>query len=330
MSSLPNLLNGRWIGAVPSSYILSARKFRRVVLDPPNFEPGSWIGAGNTILVDGEFLLSARPRKWPERGFAANIYSSKDGENFSLKSSITKEELAEMSNTLIRSIEGLQLLLDPYTNKLRLYVSVDATEVRGWDTLLLEAEDPSGPWQYRGFAFRRGRSYDSREARDSTITIIDGVYVALYKANDGRRVNMAAAISHDGVQWEKLGLLKIDNRPQPEYILLYGSVLPGAFGPVLYSFETVNVVKGAALSRFFASYLLDIRNMNLVTLQKGLWTPKSEFEREDFPVHTYVDILYDPDGNRLLVYVEALDPKYSKEPGLNLEVDRLLLYEVEL
>ncbi|RLF18029.1 MAG: hypothetical protein DRN06_02515 [Thermoprotei archaeon] len=330
MSKNPSFYGHRWIGALPSSYILSTRRFKKVVLEPPDYNPGSWIGAGNAILHEGEFLLAARPRKWPERGFAANVYASRNGEDYTLRSSISKEELAEMAGTPVRSIEGLQLLVDPYTQNYRLYVSVDATEVRGWDTVLLESDDPAGPWEFKGFVLRRGRSYDSREARDATITVIDGLYVALYKANDGSRVNMALAVSHDGVEWEKLGLLKLDGRPQPGYLLLYGTVLPGIMAPILYSFETVNVVKGAALSKIFASYLLDLRDMNLVTLHKAPWTPMSEFEREDYPVHTYVDLLYDSDRSRLLVYLEAVDPKYSKEPGLNLEVDRLILYEVKL
>lgn len=319
-----------WIGAPPSAFLLSHRKFKKVVLDPPDFNPGSWIGAGNCIINDGEYILASRPRKWPERGFAANVYTSKDGENFTLKSSITKEELAELSGTVVRSIEGLQILVDPYTGKYRLYISADATETRGWDTALLEADDPAGPWTFKGFVLKRGRSYDSHEARDSTITIIDGMYVALYKASNGRRVNMALAISHDGITWEKLGVLRLDGGQQPEYLLLYGTVFPGAMGPVLYSFETLHVVKGAALSRMFASYLLDIRNLNLFTLHKGLWRPMSKYEREDWPVHTYINLLHDPDHDRILMYVEALDPEHSKEPGLNLEVDRLLLYEVSL
>ncbi len=87
-----------WRGIIPPQYIESQKRFRKVVLNPPNFEPGSWIGAGR-VFYDSfyeEYLLSVRPRKAPPtRAYEVRVYSSSNGESFYLKSRITKEEIAE-------------------------------------------------------------------------------------------------------------------------------------------------------------------------------------------------------------------------------------------
>ena len=41
-------------------------------------------------------------------------------------------------------------------------------------------------------------------------------------------------------------------------------------------------------------------------------------------------MVHDPIRQRWLTVIEAVDPVYSKEPGLNLEVDRLLQYTTKL
>jgi len=51
------------------------------------------------------------------------------------------------------------------------------------------------------------------------------------------------------------------------------------------------------------------------------------YERSDYPVHSYCDVVPDPLQERTLIYVEAVDPSGI---GLDKEVDRLLLYEVPL
>jgi len=59
------IYSGLWQGFVPPQYIFAHRRFKCVALDPPDFNPGSWIGAGK-LLFDHEnkkFLLTARPRK---------------------------------------------------------------------------------------------------------------------------------------------------------------------------------------------------------------------------------------------------------------------------
>lgn len=322
-----------WQGLLPASYLLRARRFKKVVLEPPDYNPGSWRGAGR-VLVDVEhceYLLTCRPRKaFPVRGYAVEIYTSRDGEEFKLLTAITKEELSELAKLEVRSIEGQQLLIDPATGRYHLYIAIDAFtpgKGYGWDTLLLTSDDPKGPWECKGLALSRGDSYDSREARDAVIDIIDGLYVALYKANDGSRVNAALAVSSDGVEWRKLGILKLDGSAQPSYLLLSGRILAGALGPVFVGFESRIVVEGAAVTDTFSSYFIDLRDLGLVRLFSGRWEPRSPYERSDYPVHSYCDVVPDPLQERVLIYVEAIDPSGI---GLDKEVDRLLLYEVPL
>ena len=335
-----------WKGITPPQAIFTGRKFRKVVLNPPNFEPGSWCGAGKLWIdeEDEEYWLTSRPRiAPPKRGYAVEIYRSRDGENYSLVSWITKEELSEMIGTTVHSIEGQQLVRDPLTGKYYLYLSVDvakeniageATRVfrSKWETYLLSAEDPSGPWRGEGFALRAETEYDSSEARDCTIDIIDGIYFCLYKARgmESSVVHMALAVSSDGKNWKKLGVLKLNGGEQPDLFLLYGDIYPSSLGPMCIGTKTLYGVKGAALTRHFAAYLIDFRNMNLEEVFCTEWKASSRYEHPEYPIHTYSSVVHDTLRGRWLILIEAVDPIHSKEPGLNTEVDRLLLYISEV
>jgi len=327
-----NKLEGwRIYGIVPPHYLLSQRKFLKVVLEPPSFEPGSWRGAGN-VLVDydtHEFWLTTRPRKVGVRGYGVEIYRSTNGEDYSLTYFMSKEEVSELCGRKIKSIEGQQMLLDPLTGRYYLYLAID-DEKPGWCTLLLSADDPRGPWTSERVVLERGEDYDLLEARDSTISFVDGKFFALYKANSGKRVNMALAVSSDGKSWRKLGVLEIDGKPQPDYLLLYGNIFSSGLGAMFIGAASRAVVNGAAVAKTFEAYIIDYRNINLETIFVGEWTPKSPYERKDYPIHSYVDIVYDPFKDRYLIYVESIDPTYSKDLGVNLEVDRVILYEVPL
>ena len=76
-----------WGGLYPPQAIFASRRFRRVLLNPPSFEPGSWCGAGK-LWIDWEseeYWLTSRPRLGEEmRGYAVEIYRSSDGEGYSL------------------------------------------------------------------------------------------------------------------------------------------------------------------------------------------------------------------------------------------------------
>jgi len=334
-----------WEGLYPPQLIFSQRKFRKVLLNPPNFNPGSWCGAGKLWIdpEDGEYWLTSRPREGMERrGYAVEIYRSSNGEDFSLATWISKEELSEIIGITVQSIENQQLVRDPLTGRYYLYLSVDIAErnVAGdanriyeskWETYLLSAEDPSGPWQGEGFVLRGEKDYDSGEARDCTIDIIDGRYFCLYKARKrGEKVvRTALAISSDGKRWVKLGIPKIDGKEQPSYFLLNGSIFAGCAGPIFIGTQTLEVIRGAALTRHFVAYVIDYRNLNLEEIFLAEWTPGSKYEHPDYPIHTYVSIAFDPIKERWIMTVEAVDPVYSKEPGLNTEVDRVLLYLVD-
>ncbi|MCD6537453.1 hypothetical protein J7L18_02425 [Candidatus Bathyarchaeota archaeon] len=331
-----------WSGLYPPQAIFADRRFKGVLLDPPSFEPGSWCGAGK-LWIDGEsgeYWLTSRPRMGEEiRGYAVEIYRSSDGERYSLVNRISKEEVGEAAGVKVHSIENQQMLRDPFTGRYFLYLSVDIAErnIAGradrtfeskWETFLMSSDDPSGPWRAEGFVLRGDREYDSGEARDSTIDIIDGRYFCLYKARKAgeRNVYTALAVSSDGKNWVKLGIPKINGKAQPDTFILNGSVLQGCCGPIFIGAQTLYHVKGAHLTRHFASYLIDYRNLNLESIFVAEWTSGSIFEHPEYPIHTYSSIAYDSAEDRWLITIEAVDPIHSKEPGLNLEVDRVLLY----
>lgn len=313
----------------PPQLLLHRRRFKGIALDPPSFEPGSWNGAGK-VLFDEEtrlFWLTTRPRKVGVRGYAVEIYSSRDGEQFRLEHTIPRDKVSSLSGVDVKSIEGQQILKDPSTGRYHLYLAADVGS--GWETFLFTSEKPKGPWNYNSVAIAGGEGYDAREARDCSMGIIDGQYFTLYKANSGGNVKTALATSGDGVEWRKRGVLTIDGKKQPGYYLLCGSFMAGAMGPIFAGFDSREVQNGAALANTFGAYVLDWRRCNLETIFRSRWNATTEYEKEPFPVHSYVDIIRDPLKPRCLMYVEAIDPKYSQDFGVNLEVDRLLVFEVQ-
>lgn len=332
-----------WLGLYPPQAVYSRKKFRKIILNPPNFSPGSWCGAGKMWIdkENGEYWFTSRPREGGiKRGFAVEIYKSNDGENFHLVNSIPKEELSMMIKKEVQSIENQQLLKDPLTNRYHLYLSLDVSDknVAGderriyeskWETFLLTSDDPAGPWSPEGFVLKGDMEYDSGEARDSTIDIIDGYYFCLYKARriGSDVVKTALALSVDGKRWRKLGVLKVDGKEQPNYFLLNGSILAGVTGPIFFGTETVNVINGVALTKKFVGYHLDYKNVNLEPLFSSTWTPGSCFEHKEFPIHTYCQVIFDTlKEDRWLIWIEAVDPTYSRDLCLNSIVDRVLLY----
>lgn len=291
-----------------------------------------------------EYWLTSRPREGGiRRGYAVEIYKSIDGEIYSLSASLTKEEVGEMAKTQVHSIENQQILKDPLTGRFHLFLSLDIAEENRagsenkvfeskWETFLLSSEDPSGPWRPEGFVLRGDKEYDDAEARDPTIDILDGQYFCIYKARSAGSniVKAALAISQDGKWWYKLGILRIDGKPQPDYFLLSGSILASCLGPIFVGTKSTDVIRGASLARYFVAFRLDHRNVNLETILSTYWVPGSQYEHGEYPIHTYAQVA--PDlirGNRWLIWIEAVDPQKSKEVGLNSEVDRVLLYTTE-
>ena len=343
---------GLWQGVVPAQYVFANRVFKRVVLDPPDFTPGSWIGAGKAVYDDEaqRFLLTARPRKAAGgvRGFAANIYISGDGEEFTLLTSISQDEVSECSGFKVHSIEGTQLLRDPLTGRWHLYLSVDAGAdfIWGglyWQTLLLTSTDLTGPWRAEGLVLKNDQPYDANQARDASIDIIDGRWVCMYKAMDSKRTQRPAlATSVDGIHWSKHGPLTIDGVDQPAF--LNGSMFAGTNGPLFMGVGRLDwsVPEGVKYAdeyrighadgppRDFVAYSLDSRNLDLETIFRAPWEPLSPYEHREHPLLGYGSLVFDPLRNRMLIYVEAIDGNLTKQIGLNETVERLLLYETKL
>ena len=345
---------GPWQGFIPPQYVFANRRFKRVVLDPPDFNPGSWIGAGKALFnhETREFLLTARPRKAEGgvRGFAAHVYRSSDGEEFELLASVNAKEISEQGGPKIHSIEGTQLLKDPFTGRWHLYMSVDTGSqfVWGglyWETLLLTAPEPRGPWQVEGVVLHSDQPYDTNQARDCTIDIIDGRWLCVYRAVDShRRIRPALATSSDGVSWSKHGIFTIDGDDRLAF--LSGTLFAGTNGPLFMGLERPQADQAVQEDEIFAdeyrvghgggpvpnfvAYNVDYRSMNLETIFRAPWAAGSFYEHKEHPLLGYSSLVYDPLKRRLLIYVEAIERYTTDRIGLNETVERLLLYETLL
>ncbi len=353
--TLPMNLSGHWYGVVPPQFVYARRRFKRVVLEPPDEVPGSWIGAGKVIYdaPEKQFLLTARPRTAAEgvRGYAVQIYRSADGEAFDLITSLTKEELARDSGLEIHSLEGTQLLRDPLTGRWHLYVAVDTGSdfVWGglyWQTLLVTSDSLEGPWKTHGLVLKNDRAYDANQARDCTIDIVDGTWFCLYKAMDGVRARRPAlATSTDGVNWTKHGVFRTDGHEQRSF--LSGTIFSSPLGPLFMGIEKLypgdettpredvfadnyKITHGGGPLPNFSAYVLDYRNMNLELVFRGPWIPLSPVEHTEHPLLGYASVVYDPHKNRVLLYAQAIDRELSQRMGINETVDRLILYESPL
>ncbi|MFP3195274.1 MAG: hypothetical protein RXQ74_00200 [Caldivirga sp.] len=315
--------------------IFRLRRFVGVVQDPPSFEPGSWRGAGDLLIdpVNREYWLTSRPRVAGPRGTGVEVWYSSNGEQYTLVSFLPKEEVAKMAGTNVLSIENNQLIQDPLTGKYHLYMSLD---VGGrWETFLVTSDDPRGPWSPVGFVIRTDRDYDSAEARDCTINVIDGRYIALCKAvrqGDHPHAYTELLTSKDGVNWVKLGLPTIDGKPQrpmPDAFLLNGDIVPSAYGPMFIGTVTT-FAHNAHITKYFGAYVIDLKGVNLEEVFMAEWKPGSMYEHPEYPIHTYCNVVKDPFTNEWRILIEAIDPRYTKEIGVNTEVDRVLQYKAKV
>ena len=167
----------------------------------------------------------------------------------------------------------------------------------------------------------------------------------LSKARDEDRfLRPALATSNDGINWEKQGTFTVDGKEK--FIFLSGTIFAGTGNPVFIGLERIEkdpfgydnmnyeddykVGHGGKPPRNFVALKLDSDNMNLKTIFRTTWEPLSSYEYKEQPLLGYGSIVYDPLKNRILTYVEALDPEYTRKLGLNDTVERLLIYETKL
>ncbi len=328
------------------------RRFLGIVLEPPDYAPGSWIGAGKAIQWEetGDIILTARPRiaARKARGYAANICRSRDGTSFELVHSIHKEEASSLSDLGLHSIEGTQLLRNPNDDRWHLYLSVDTGDdfVWGgvnWETLLLTARSLEGPWRSEGIVLRNGNGYDAAQARDATIDIVDGKWLAVYKAKDsGRRERPALATSSDGISFRKAGPLTVDGVDHLGF--LSGTIFPGVDAPLFVGLETElsdsrekndvvvyadehGIGHGGGPPPTFVAYGLHLKQRNLESIFRARWTPLSDYEHREHPLLGYSSLLSLPEKGVIMMYLEAIDPRHTRAIGLNETVERLLVYE---
>jgi hypothetical protein len=336
----------------PPHLLFEKRSFVGVALDPPDYQPGSWTGAGKAIYDEqmGSFVITSRPRKAEGnvRGYACNIYTSPEGTSLRLRRSVSKEEVQKLAGMPIQSIEGTQLLRNPDNGRWHLFVSVDTGKdfVWGgvqWETILLTSDSLDGLWRYSGKVLGNDEDYDVHQARDATIDILNGRWLCIYKAKDSRREERPAlATSSNGITFEKHGTLTIDGSDTLAF--LSGTIFPhrrgerfiglrvqlsdsrGRRSDVVYADEH-GIGHGGGPAARFVAYDLDWEKMDLRTVFDETWIPLSPYEHDTYPLLGYSSLVQDPIENRILIYLESIDPILSRAIGINETVERLIIYQ---
>lgn len=338
---------------IDPQYIFSNKHFKAIALEPPDYSPGSWTGAGNVVIdpASGDFILSSRLRKAENRarGYTACIYRSKNGENFNYVSEVTKEDIITQSGLDVHSLEGVQLHKDPATGHWYFFISIntDTDFTWGglqWQTALMQAERLEGPWKYVDVILKNDRWYDRHHARDISIDIVNEDWLCLYKARDAEHVaRVGFATSTDGISWNKQGTFTLDG--EDRHFWVSGKILPTTSDPIFIGLEKMedvvaseqdvvtydqqSVGHGGGPPRNFVAYSLDIRNRNFKTLFRSPWVAGSQYEHKQHPVLGYSTLVEDKANKRILIYVEAIGPE-SEQMGLNETIERVLVYEVPL
>ena len=77
----------------------------------------------------------------------------------------------------------------------------------------------------------------------------------------------------------------------------------------------------------FVAYEIDRERMNLEPLFSEEWVPLSNYEHPEHPLLGYASLLDDQNADRLLIYLESIDPEFTKAIGLNETVERTIVYE---
>jgi len=69
------------------------------------------------------------------------------------------------------------------------------------------------------------------------------------------------------------------------------------------------------VAKYFEAHVVDCRAFNLEPVYSGERKPLSPYERVNYPPHGYTSIIHNPFRDRLLIYLESFDPKYTEELG---------------
>jgi hypothetical protein len=166
---------------------------------------------------------------------------------------------------------------------------------------------------------------------------VDGRWFCIYKAVDRTpHWRPSLAVSADGINWEKIGLLNIDGIPKS--VFLSGSIFSSSVGPLFIGLEkdkegySIETERGHGVGRppSFVVQYLDLEKKNLHTIFRTVWKSLSQYEYSEHPLLGYCSIVFDPVRTRYLCYVQAIDGQLGRQKGVNETVERLLLYETPL
>ncbi|MGC9226452.1 hypothetical protein, partial [Caldivirga sp.] len=111
--------------------------------------------------------------------------------------------------------------------------------------------------------------------------------------------------------------------------LLNGDVVSSTHGPMFIGTVTT-FFHNAHVTKYFGAYVIDLKANNLEEVFTAEWRPGSMYEHPQYPIHTYCNVVKDPFTGEWRILIEAIDPKHTKDIGVNTEVDRVLQYKAKV
>jgi hypothetical protein len=304
-------------------------KFKKIILQPPNKKPGSFRGAG-ALLIDGkDYWLTSRTRTAEKRGYEVEIYHSKNGYDFSSIKTISRKQMEEFTGNKISSIEAQQIIRDPKTGKFYMYVSIDLIDNKYphmWVVLLLIANKPSGKWINGGIVMYPKEPFNT--VKDCNIGIFNGRYIALCKAyiDKDKKLFTTLYTSSDGIKWKYSGIPTFNGKKQKSIFALDGSIYK--FNNKIFVIGTKEEIftRGLTTTNRLCIMELDLSKKDIKTVVSEKWKHLSNYERKNYPIHTYFTAVPDYAAGEWKVIAEITDPRYTKKLGVFDVVDNVIMY----
>ncbi|MGC8533194.1 MAG: hypothetical protein ACP5MV_01005 [Candidatus Parvarchaeum sp.] len=308
--------------------IFENKKFKKIILPPPNHKPGSFKGAGDLLINSSGYWLTSRSRTKQKRGYEVEIFHSKEGYNYKLIKKINIKQLEKNLNTKLSSIEGQQILYHEKEKLYYLYISVDFGDSNGhlWKTILMTTKNPSKDWENKGVVIEPVKPFNT--AKDFNISNINGLYIGLCKAYIDTKNQLKAALftSKEGLHWKYIGVPLVDNKKQPKVFALDGKFYK-LNNQIFFIGSLGNFFEnGLTASDRICGYELNLKTNNLKTIFIDKWKVKSKYERLDYPLHTYCAPVFDHKKNEFKIIAEAIDPRYTKKLGVFDVVDNVIMF----
>ena len=308
--------------------IFKNKRFKEIILNPPDYKPGSFKGAGDLLIENGNYWLTSRTRTRDMRGYEVEIFLSKNGYRFKKIKTISIGELEKELDADLSSIEGQQLLYNRDKRLYYLYISVDfgSSLSHLWKTILMTSKVPSKDWKNMGVVIEPVAPFNT--AKDFNISYINGSYIGICKAYIDAKKQLYAALfsSKDGIKWKYWGIPKINGKDQPPIFAIDGKIFE--FGnKIIFLGSSGSFFKnGLTASDRVCGFEIDLKKMNFNTLFSQKWKIGSKYENPECPIHTYCTPVPDYSKKEWKIVIEAIDPEHTRKLGVFDVVDHVIMY----